>query len=107
MFRFDSNIEEVQRKLSDLHQRARALHGHHQVPLGELVTPAFMATHTDCATLDELFARGGITCASQADFEQIPAYELDQVVAAHSRFHSWAELVKSAGQEWMSRQLGF
>lgn len=107
MLRFDSNFVGVQRQLAELEQRARALHGQLQVPLGELVTPAFLATHTDCATLDELFVRGGITFTSQADFEQIPDHALDQVVAAHSHFHSWAELVKSAGQEWMARQLGF
>ena len=107
MLRFDTNFDDVQRKLSELQKRASALHGQRQVPLGELMTPAFLAAHTDCASLDELFQRGGFAVASPADFEQIPEDELDQVVAAHSQFKSWAELLQAAGQEWVRRQLGF
>lgn len=57
----DINVDEVERKLHDLQTRARALHGNRNFPLGELATPAFMTTHTNCASLDELFVRGGIT----------------------------------------------
>lgn len=107
MTRFDMDSSDVQRKLRDLQSRAHALHGQHEIPLGEICTPAFMAAHTDCASVDELLHQGGLAINSREDLEQMPAHELDRVVVAHSRFESWAELYQAAGLEWVRRQLGF
>ena len=105
--RFDMDASDLQRKLRDLQNRAHALHGQHEVSLEEICTPAFMAEHTDCASLDELFHQDGLAINSQEDLDQMPAHDLDRVVAAHSRFQSWAELFQAAGLEWVQRQIGF
>ena len=105
--RFDMDASDLQRKLRDLQSRAHALHGQHEVPLGEICTPAFMAAHTDCSSVDELFHQDGLAINSREDLERTPTHELDRVVAAHSSFQSWAELFQAAGSEWVRQQLGF
>ena len=102
-----ASTDDLQGKLADLQRRASALEGQHQVPFGDLFTPKFMAKFTSCSSIDELFERGGIAVDSQEGFECLPEDQLDQLVATYTRFTTWEEMKRAAGEVWVKRQLGF
>ena len=102
-----ASFDDLQRKLADLQRRVSVLDGQNQVPFSDLFTQTFMAKYTTCSSIDELFEQGGIAVDSQEGFECIPEEQLDQVVATHTRFTTWEEMKRAAGEEWVKRRLGF
>lgn len=102
-----TGLDELQRKLRDMSDRARALDGKHSVSFSELFNPAFMRKHTQFSSMDELFAQGGFKVESQEDLEAIPEHKLDAFIAAHSQLRSWQELKEKAGAAWAKKKMGF
>lgn len=106
MVRITSNMDEFQHKLREMAERARALHGHHQIPFNELFTDAFMRRHTQFASFDALLQQSGFKVETTEDFARIPDDQWDQFIAAHTSFASWQAMQKAAVEEWTAKQLG-
>jgi hypothetical protein len=104
--RIDADFGDLERKLNDLQKKIESLHDQ-QVPLVELLDPAFMIKHTEFSSLEEMLESGGFSASSQAEFESIPQEQLDEQVASHTEFASWSEMLIAAGTEWAARKLGF
>lgn len=96
-----SGLDEVQRKLAALRRSAERLGGTNEVPLSELITSEFMRLHTEFSSLDEMFASGGFTVNSQADFEAIPAEAFDTLVRERTRFQNWNEILTRATHDYL------
>lgn len=103
--RFDANFGDLQRKLDDLQKKLESMQ-EQQVPLAELLDPAFMIKHTEFSSVEEMLERGGFSASNQEEFEQIPQEQLDEYVAAHTEFASWSDMLNTAGQEWVLGRLG-
>lgn len=99
-------LDKLQRQLDDLSRKARAVHGTHDVPMDQLLTPAFMARHTGFTSIAAFLQGGGFSVQSRADLEAIPTEKLDAWVREQSKFHSWKEMLESAGGQWVKSKLG-
>lgn len=107
MFTFEvSGLDEIERELQQVADKAEALDGEHSIPLTELCPPAFMAEHTDFATIEEMFEASGFTVETPEDFAAIPDAEWDVFIASRTRFADWGTMQEQAVADWFSRRLG-
>lgn len=107
MFTFEmSGFDEIERKLQQLADDAEAMAGEHSIPLTELCPPAFMAEHTDFATIEEMFEASGFTVETSEDFAAIPDSEWDTFIASRTRFADWRTMQEKAAADWFSRGIG-
>ncbi len=95
-------LDEIQRRLKGIEDKARQLHGTHDVPLSELLNDGFVSRTTDFATLGEMTDTYGII--ETADDLQTEAWS--SFVAAHSHFADWNEMAHAAGAAWTKGKLG-
>jgi hypothetical protein len=98
-------LDELQRNLRDLADRAHRLGGQHKVRFDDLFPTDFVRRFTDFLTLDELFAASGFTIESTDDFEKIPADAWDAFIAKNTLFANWEEMQRKALAEWTARKL--
>ncbi len=101
-----TGFDSLQRKLRELGDNARALDGEHRIHLPELYPPAFMAKHTDFATIEEMFAASGFTLETPEDFTVVGSGEWDAFVANRTRFADWHSMQESALATWTAHRLG-
>lgn len=102
-----SGFDDLDDLFGDLDRRARELDGEHDVPIEDILTPAFMSSCSKYASIDSFFGAGGFNFESQEEFEQVPDDELDSHVCATTSFGSWDEMLTKAGEQYALRQLGF
>jgi len=99
-------LDELQRKLTSLSDKAKELDGTHSVSMSDLLTPDFVSRHTRFENVENFLQAGGFSCGSQAEFEAIPEDKLDAFIRSVSSFASWQEMLGAAGQEWAASKLG-
>lgn len=74
--------------------------GSRQVPLTELMPPAFMQTNTQFQSIQEMFDKSPVANAKQEDLPRLlKEQEWNDFVSVHTRFLNWMEMVKAAGLE--------
>ncbi len=105
MFKIEG-LDNLTKKLDELAQRASDLHGSHEVPLGELLTPAFLAKCSQFLSPDEMFAASGFEVKSSDDFKAIPDDQWDEFIRKHTSYESWSEMLSAASAEWTKERLG-
>ena len=91
--------------LDQLIKNAKDLDGSHQVRLGDLMNPAFMAKYTKSPDLDSFFVSAGYSVETEADLLAIPDEPWDEYVKTHSSFSSWEEMRKQAAADYMRARL--
>lgn len=107
MFKLEmTGLKELERKLSDVKNRATELDGEHQVPFTELFNDSFMDKYTNFSSLEEMFQASGYNIESPEDFKAIPNEPWDEFIKNNSQFESWEEMRNTAAKEWMAKQLG-
>jgi hypothetical protein len=94
----DSGLRRLQENLEGLSET-------HRVPLTSKLSPAFMQHHTQFASFEAMLAASPFPVESAEDFTAIPDDEWDAFVRHVTRFHSWEEMQKEAGVEWVKQQL--
>ena len=80
--------------------------GEHSIPLTQLCPPAFMAEHTDFASIEEMFEASGFTLETSEDLAAIPDAEWDAFIASRTRFADWETMQMKAAGDRLSRGIG-
>lgn len=101
-----SGLDKLAKKLGQIADNASRLHGNHSVPLAELLTPKFMATHTKFATVNAMFAASGYEINSKEDLENIPEEAWDDFIRSASDFSNWRGMMDTAVKDWTTGKLG-
>ncbi|EBQ6113496.1 hypothetical protein DAZ36_25185 [Salmonella enterica subsp. enterica serovar Enteritidis] len=99
-------LRELQKKLDDLANNTKALDGQHQVPLTDLLNPAFIASCSKFSSVEELFDASGFKIESAEDLKAIPDAEWDSFIKSNTTYESWLEMQKSAAVLWAKGKLG-
>lgn len=99
-------LDELQRNLRKLENRARELDGTHSVPLNELLHPGFVRAHIrGCSSLEDWLQKSGFRIEAAEDFKAIPDGDWDACVRSSTSFSSWEEMLNAAGAEMVKRKL--
>jgi hypothetical protein len=107
MFEFKMDgLDELQKNLEELGDRASQIHGTQEVPMNELLTPGFLAKHSRFLSPDEMFEAAGYSVESSEDFANIPDEEWNQFIQQNTTFASWDDMLSAAGSEWAEKKLG-
>jgi hypothetical protein len=99
-------LDEFQRKLTDLANRAQSLSGTRNVPVTDLLTPEFVQACSRFQSAEELFEASGFVINTPEDFAAIPDAEWDTFISSNTSFSSWEAMLGDAGGAWAARQLG-
>lgn len=99
-------LDELTKKLDDLASNAEKLHGTHQVPVQDVLTPAFVAKHTRFANVDEMFDASLFNIQTSADLAAVPDAEWDAFISSVSPFSTWQAMTTAAAREWSIAKLG-
>ncbi|MFB0725015.1 hypothetical protein ACEU6F_04975 [Aeromonas salmonicida] len=99
-------LKELQKKLGYLAKSAEALDGQHQVPLTDLLNPAFISSCSKFSSVEELFDASGFKIESTEDFKAIPDAEWDSFIKSNTTYENWLEMQTSAAAQWTKSKLG-
>ncbi|HKJ66328.1 MAG TPA: hypothetical protein VKA68_00080 [bacterium] len=99
-------VEEIMENLDALTEEARRMLETRNVPVYELFTPEFIQEYTEFADLQSLFDSNEFAIHSPEDFGTIPDDQWDAYITGNTDFSDWAEMLQTAVEEWVERQLG-
>ena len=102
-----SGLDDLQKELKKMEKAAKELDGENQVAFNDLFTRSFMSKYTNFSTFDEFLNAGNFIVNSQEDFEAIPDDDMDCHVQGTTKFSSWEEMLGSATEKYVAKQLGF
>lgn len=106
MFEFKiEGLNELQRNLEQLSDRASQIHGKQEVPLNELLNPGFLAKCSRFLSTDEMFEASEFKVENTEDFARIPDDEWDHFIRRNTTFATWNDLLSAAGSEWAQKKL--
>ena len=100
------DIDDLVDDLEELGDRAEKLDGENKIPLSELFNPSFMKEYTDFESLEGFFEESPWTVESEEDLDEISDGPFNEYVAEHTVFSDQDEMMKKAGEEWTTDQLG-
>jgi hypothetical protein len=100
-------LQEFQKKLHDLSERAKKLDGQHFVSLSELFNESFLLKYTNFKSIADMFEKGGFKVENQDDLKAIPDDKWDAFIRSNTQFQNWKEMQQKAVLEWGKKKLGF
>ncbi len=98
-------FDKIQRKLNQLAENARQLHGPHEVSFRDLFSPTFMQANTQYGSFSELLEASPFPVETKEDFAKIPDEEWDAYIRQSTRFSSWKEMQSAAAKEYARERL--
>ena len=102
-----TGLDDLQKNLQNLADKAEGLSGEHQVSFEDLFVEDFMKSNTKFASFNGLLDESPFTVDTPEDFEAIPDAEFDTYVAEVTEFESWEDMLEEASTQYAARQLGF
>ena len=96
-------FDELKDHLSKIENNISKMSETNNLSFEDLFTSDFMSKHTNCKSFDEFLSTSGFT----QSFEDIPDDDWDTYVSQHSSFTSWEEMIDTAVEQYVSKQLGF
>lgn len=95
-------FEEAIRQLEQMEKNAEALDGTHNVPMDEVLPPAFMHRHSSFSTFQDMYDASPF---KDMKFEDIPDAEWDEYVRKTTSFSSWEKMRNAGAEEWAKARL--
>ena len=101
-----NDLDKFSKRLEQFQKNAKKINGNNQVPFSELFNQQFMLSHTgnQYSSFDDFLKASKF---SDMPFEEIPDDEWGKWVSSQTDFQSWKDMKTNAGQQWVTKQLGF
>jgi len=99
-------LDELQRRLEEMSNKAKEIEGEHSVPVTDLLTPEFLSDCSAFSTVEELFEASGFNIKSQEDVEAIPENQWEWFIQQNTSYTSWSEMLQAAGAIWARNKMG-
>lgn len=99
-------LDELQRRLEEMANKAKEIEGGHSVPVTDLLTSEFLSDCSAFSTVDEMFGASGFKIESQEDFEAIPDDQWEWFIQQNTSYTSWSEMLQAAGAIWARNKMG-
>jgi len=99
------NIDAIDEQRDDLPDAADVHDRDEEIPITDLFDEAFVQTHTEFDSFDELVAASPNDAGSTAELETVPHGEWDEFVAERTDFDDERELVMAARDHWVGKKL--
>lgn len=103
---FADELDDLANQFGEMADNAEELEGENTVSLRDLFTEEFMRQHTAVTSFENFIEQSQWQVESEEDFEAIPEDEFDEYVKAHSDFESWEDMLGTAANEWIVREIG-
>lgn len=100
-------FDELSKQLKQMQKSAEELEEGQSISFVDLFHEGFMNKYTKFLSIDEFFDNSPFEFESNEDFDKIDENELDKYVVENTDFSSWEDMLGTAGQEHIAKQLGF
>lgn len=100
-------LDKLQKQLNQMEKATKKLERTKSISFDKLFTSSFMRKYTNFSSFDEFLDAGNFEVNSQEDFEAIPDDEMDQLVRDTTKFSSWEEMLTTATELYVVKELGF
>jgi hypothetical protein len=100
-------FNEFGKELKKLEKKAKELEKGQSISFIDLFNEKFMSRYTKFGSIDEFFNNSPFEIENNEDFEKINENELDKYVGENTKFSTWQDMLGTAGQEHIAKQLGF
>ena len=101
----DMSIEDFQKQLQEWEDNLKSIDGNNTVEVHDLFIPEFMKAHSKFADFDSFFEASG--ASPEERLEDIPDEKLDPFVQQVTDFESFQDMLDTASEDWVHRQIGF
>jgi hypothetical protein len=91
--------------LDELQKRLKSLSQVETISLGEVLTPAFVASCSRFSNVQELFDASGFQIHSTEDLKLVPDDQWDKYISDNTTFPDWLSMQKEAHREWLAGKL--
>lgn len=91
--------------LNNFSKKLNSISGSHSYEISEVITDEFICQNSHFNSLDEFMLSCDIH--NTEEFKSFPESKMDKFVQANTHFSSWQEMLKTAGAEYLKKQLGF
>jgi hypothetical protein len=102
-----TGLDEFSKKIDSMKKKVEEVGNTKSVPLGELLSPEFLASNTTFTSVKQLFESAGFSVETQEELDAVPQETIDAHVRAHSNYEDWASLLQAGGKAWAIRKMGF
>lgn len=96
-----NNLEQQLKKISE--NVKKQVEG--PVRFDELFNTTFMIENTDFSNINDFFESSPFEMKTKEDLENINERELDEYVAANTKFNLWSEMKQAAGAIYVKNKL--
>jgi hypothetical protein len=93
---------DLRKTLRRLQKNAEALDGTHEVPLDNVLSPAFLRKHTQFTSLENLLAVWNV---DGDEFDDLSAEKKDALTTSTTSFRTWDDFVAAGTAEYARKQL--
>jgi hypothetical protein len=100
-------MKELQKKLQDMSDNAKALDGEHSLSIDQLLSEEFLGKCSRFHSSDELIADSGLEMNTAEDFDGPLSEGWNSYIRENTSYSSWKDMLTDAGKEWVTRQMGF
>jgi hypothetical protein len=97
---FERSLRKFQEELKKKVERISA-----DTNVGEMFNDSFMSRYTDFPSFGAMVEAGGWGPVTAETFKAIPDAEWEAMVQKHTRFDSWQQMQKKAGEELIAKRL--
>ena len=97
-----SGLDKLQKDIEKQIKNTERLNGEHEVSFDELFPDSFMQKYTSFNNIDSFEEKSTF---NWKDIKNIPDNELDLFVNKNTSFTNWQEMLDTASQLWVNKQL--
>ena len=99
-------LEELDRKFREAERKVERVSGSREVPIGEILTPDFMARFTNFASVDDMLDKSGFEVNTAEDFQTVTDDDAwSDFVAVNTQFPTWGNMLVAAYEEHIQARL--
>jgi hypothetical protein len=100
-------VDEVQKNLENILNKAKKIEGKNEVPLTELLPDSFIKKYTNFETAQDFVD----VCEKLLDVDFLSIDENDEkfnhMIKEKTSFDNWNEMIGEATTQWVGKKLGF
>lgn len=100
-----TTLSELSKKVGDFSKSLGPDGQGRKVPIGDILTPAFVSKHTGFSDVDEMLRASGFEIRTTEDFAAVPDGRWDEFIRSISSFPDWSSMLGAAGKEWIVNKL--
>ncbi|MDF2605916.1 MAG: hypothetical protein K0S34_106 [Bacillales bacterium] len=101
-----TGFDNLNKLLDQMQKAAKKFENGVNVSFKELFNESFMMKNTNYSNFKDFLDAGNFNVETQEDFDNLPKNDLDQHVSKTTNFSDWEEMLGTAGNDYVAKEMG-